>query len=98
MSVSRNEPCPCGSGAKYKKCCLGIDEELAARHSKKTIAIVAAVVAATVATFFLAGQGIGSAVGFGGFGVVVAYLLTAEPPSAEKARKKARERRATESS
>ncbi len=21
--VGRNEPCPCGSGAKYKKCCLG---------------------------------------------------------------------------
>ncbi|OLO39380.1 hypothetical protein BTR23_10100 [Alkalihalophilus pseudofirmus] len=22
MSVSRNEPCPCGSGKKYKKCCM----------------------------------------------------------------------------
>ena len=22
MSVSRNDPCPCGSGKKYKKCCL----------------------------------------------------------------------------
>jgi SEC-C motif len=22
-SVGRNEPCPCGSGRKYKKCCLG---------------------------------------------------------------------------
>ena len=21
-SVGRNEPCPCGSGKKYKKCCL----------------------------------------------------------------------------
>lgn len=21
--VSRNEPCPCGSGLKYKRCCLG---------------------------------------------------------------------------
>jgi hypothetical protein len=21
--VGRNDPCPCGSGAKYKKCCLG---------------------------------------------------------------------------
>ena len=20
-SISRNEPCPCGSGQKYKKCC-----------------------------------------------------------------------------
>ncbi len=22
-SVGRNNPCPCGSGKKYKKCCLG---------------------------------------------------------------------------
>ena len=21
-SVGRNDPCPCGSGKKYKKCCL----------------------------------------------------------------------------
>ena len=25
--VGRNEPCPCGSGKKYKKCCLTKDEE-----------------------------------------------------------------------
>ena len=23
MEIGRNEPCPCGSGRKYKKCCLG---------------------------------------------------------------------------
>jgi hypothetical protein len=23
MKIGRNEPCPCGSGLKYKKCCLG---------------------------------------------------------------------------
>jgi hypothetical protein len=27
MSVGRNDPCPCGSGKKYKKCCLAKDEE-----------------------------------------------------------------------
>jgi uncharacterized protein YecA (UPF0149 family) len=21
--IGRNDPCPCGSGRKYKKCCLG---------------------------------------------------------------------------
>ncbi len=25
-SVGRNDPCPCGSGKKYKKCCLGKEE------------------------------------------------------------------------
>lgn len=22
IKIERNEPCPCGSGKKYKKCCL----------------------------------------------------------------------------
>ena len=26
--VGRNEPCPCGSGMKYKKCCLGKDTRI----------------------------------------------------------------------
>ncbi|WP_019637341.1 YecA family protein [Paenibacillus fonticola] len=26
MKIGRNEPCYCGSGKKYKKCCLGINE------------------------------------------------------------------------
>ena len=27
MAVSRNDPCPCGSGKKYKRCCLLADEQ-----------------------------------------------------------------------
>ncbi|MFO7896085.1 MAG: SEC-C metal-binding domain-containing protein, partial [Candidatus Cloacimonadales bacterium] len=26
--IGRNEPCPCGSGKKYKKCCLNKNQEL----------------------------------------------------------------------
>lgn len=26
MKTSRNDPCPCGSGKKYKKCCWASDE------------------------------------------------------------------------
>ncbi|GIW49037.1 MAG: hypothetical protein KatS3mg079_513 [Caloramator sp.] len=22
MKIGRNDPCPCGSGKKYKKCCI----------------------------------------------------------------------------
>lgn len=25
--IGRNDPCPCGSGKKYKKCCLGKKEK-----------------------------------------------------------------------
>jgi len=31
--VGRNDPCPCGSGKKYKKCCLEKDEQAARRVS-----------------------------------------------------------------
>lgn len=30
--IGRNEPCPCGSGRKYKKCCLGTPHDPARRH------------------------------------------------------------------
>jgi hypothetical protein len=30
--IGRNEPCPCGSGKKYKKCCLKQDADAAARR------------------------------------------------------------------
>lgn len=29
----RNEPCPCGSGAKFKKCCKTEDNMLAMAHA-----------------------------------------------------------------
>jgi SEC-C motif/Protein of unknown function (DUF2384) len=32
-SISRNAPCPCGSGRKYKRCCL-VDEERAVREAR----------------------------------------------------------------
>jgi hypothetical protein len=25
--ISRNDPCPCGSGKKYKKCCLNREDQ-----------------------------------------------------------------------
>ena len=35
MSVGRNDPCPCQSGKKYKKCCL-LKEEQAQANALKT--------------------------------------------------------------
>ena len=34
--MGRNEPCPCGSGKKYKKCCLGRDVELKPRETSRS--------------------------------------------------------------
>jgi tetratricopeptide (TPR) repeat protein len=34
MNESRNEPCHCGSGRKYKKCCLWKDKKAAAEENR----------------------------------------------------------------
>ena len=40
---NRNAPCPCGSGKKYKKCCLGKDMEHHREEEQEAAAAVAAV-------------------------------------------------------
>ena len=30
--TGRNDPCPCGSGKKFKHCCLGKENSTASRH------------------------------------------------------------------
>jgi hypothetical protein len=42
MNIGRNDPCPCGSGKKYKKCCLAKDEE-AKRKETETLPVSAPV-------------------------------------------------------
>jgi len=34
--IGRNDPCPCGSGKKYKKCCMPRDEMIAHSISQRT--------------------------------------------------------------
>lgn len=38
---NRNDPCPCGSGRKYKKCCMERDNELATKHRAQKASAVA---------------------------------------------------------
>jgi hypothetical protein len=37
-NLGRNDPCHCGSGKKYKQCCLGKDEEKARAARAKAAA------------------------------------------------------------
>lgn len=39
MGIGRNEPCPCGSGKKYKKCCGATDRQFAITHELDYFAI-----------------------------------------------------------
>ena len=34
MKIGRNEKCPCGSGKKYKQCCLNSDEQIQSKINK----------------------------------------------------------------
>lgn len=51
-TVSRNAPCPCGSGRKYKNCCLEKDAQVqGARKKKKMLLIMGGVALALVIVF-----------------------------------------------
>ena len=39
--IKRNAPCPCGSGKKYKKCCLSLHEESSAEQ-QETVSLTTA--------------------------------------------------------
>lgn len=47
--TGRNDPCPCGSGRKYKVCCLKKDEDAEREHFKRAAAEAAAQTAAAAA-------------------------------------------------
>ena len=47
--VGRNDPCPCGSGRKYKQCCALKKEKLS---PASLVAIAAAVLAIVVAVLY----------------------------------------------
>lgn len=38
MSLGRNDPCPCGRGKKYKKCCLAKEREAKRATQAKPVA------------------------------------------------------------
>lgn len=38
--MGRNDPCPCGSGKKYKKCCLDKDQATARAERARTTVLV----------------------------------------------------------
>ncbi len=49
-SIKRNAPCPCGSGLKYKKCCLekDVEKKIADRRRRRIVIAVILSIAALV--------------------------------------------------
>jgi len=40
VKAERNAPCPCGSGKKYKKCCMAKDGPLSSRTAMLLVAVL----------------------------------------------------------
>ena len=40
--VGRNDPCPCGSGKKYKQCCMGKERPRGSAPKKFTAKLISA--------------------------------------------------------
>ncbi len=81
--ISRNDPCPCGSGKKYKSCHLGREQELAAGSRARPIAIVLAVISALgLGGLIFASKGAeaGVAVAAGGLMLVGIAATVWKPP------------------
>ena len=84
--VGRNDPCPCGSGDKYKHCHLGREEdgEIGANavKSDSRVAVAIAVAGGILGVVLGATQGVDIGVGVGG-GVVLAvgaWVVFRNPP------------------
>ncbi len=69
--VGRNDPCPCGSGKKYKRCCLGTksDPEVA---PKTTLPSLVVLILGLVLSSCVAWM---SDLGNGGLALVVSLLI-----------------------
>lgn len=80
MEVGRNEPCPCGSGKKYKQCCRGKgDPETQARIRKYLLLTTVVVVAAVACGIFVSPE-IGLLVGGVGLAAVAVAMWIGAPP------------------
>lgn len=64
MKIGRNAPCPCGSGKKYKNCCLNKEAETPLRQ-KVLLALILLIVAggvlAAIVSFIRTEPGSGAA-------------------------------------
>ncbi|MGM0575684.1 MAG: SEC-C metal-binding domain-containing protein [Myxococcota bacterium] len=81
-SVARNAPCPCGSGKKYKRCCLEAEEAATSaggvRRGPLAVAVLGVVGAAVL--FFTHGFDTAGPVAAGSVVVAVALTVFTDPP------------------
>lgn len=83
MSTGRNEPCPCGSGKKYKRCCLVTGGPDQGKKSKQAAMIGAGIVILALIVGFAVSKEAGGLVAVVGAAAVGVWMwMSAEPPAA----------------
>lgn len=82
-NVNRNDPCPCGSGKKYKRCCL--DSPASGFDRRTTIALTIGGIAVAIAGVLYATVGRDAAGLVAGLGILGAgaWWLFSDPPSSK---------------
>lgn len=83
QAVSRNDPCPCGSGIKYKRCCLpkgGPEAEAKARRIQ--VLVILGVVASLAAFAVWGRQAALLTAGTAALVIGLAVYVFGDPPSA----------------
>lgn len=83
-AISRNDPCPCGSGKKHKQCCEGVPPPQVRR--KRALAPLLCLVAGIAAALYVGFRhdGVtGFAVGIAGgiFAILVSVFQDPPPPA-----------------
>jgi hypothetical protein len=75
MSITRNDPCVCGSGLKYKKCCLGGESTQVVRSRKVTRVSLVTLTLVSAFVVLQLGLNSGAAVALSGLGLLGGYML-----------------------
>ena len=86
MKISRNAPCPCGSGKKYKHCCLGQEigagtPEQVQASRKRTIVFLSVIgLAVSGAAGYSEGVVFGLTVAAASVLIGAGYMIFSNPP------------------
>jgi len=79
-SIARNDPCPCGSGKKYKQCCRRGGGPQRRQRTQRALWLAVAVAVITATVFLVAGREPAKVMGIVGCLGVAAYLVLGNPP------------------
>jgi len=78
--ISRNDPCPCGSGLKYKRCCLGKRVPLRGKRLLWVLLLLCGALGLAVAVGLSYGLGRGVGTGAAALLLVAILLVSSRPP------------------